>query len=264
MRRARWKRKRRLGALRCSGPPRDGGRRIGASADFALLSGTLGSSAIFVTAVPWRMVRRASGWSSYCLCVYFRCRWPVVDGSRGSGPMWASAPTGTRKAFCLVWYKPLQLPGQRVAKRNARKKELVKCVLAARCCRHPRRGNLPSSLYRTPPRPSDSPRKPAGTISRRPPYSAEARRCRSATKAIFSLPPGAAHSLFVKNKKRMGGAPPWDTPSAGAGIPVAAGRRPASLRAVNHRPHPAQVGTKENGPPSGGPSLPSHARGWAF
>ena len=109
-----------------------GGRRIGASADFALPSGTLGSSAIFVTAVPWRMVRRASGWSSHCLCVYFRCRWPVVDGSRGSGPMRASAPTGMRKAFCPVWYKPLQLPGQRVAKRNARKKELVKCVLAPR------------------------------------------------------------------------------------------------------------------------------------
>ena len=43
--RARSKRKGRLGALRCSGPPRDGGRRIGACSDFAWPSGTLGSSA---------------------------------------------------------------------------------------------------------------------------------------------------------------------------------------------------------------------------
>ena len=34
-----------VGALRCSGPPRDGGRRIGASADLARPSGTLYSSA---------------------------------------------------------------------------------------------------------------------------------------------------------------------------------------------------------------------------
>ena len=184
---------------------RDGGRRIGASADLSWPSGTLCSSAIFVTAVPWRMVRRASGWSSHCLCVYFRCRWPVVDGSRGSGPMRASAPTGMRKAFCPVWYKPLQLPGQRVAKRNARKKELVKCVLAARCCRHPRRGNLPSSLYRTPPRPSDSPRKPAGTISRRPPYSAEARRRRSATKGVLFFWTVHGPFSFRQDRKENGG-----------------------------------------------------------
>ena len=57
---ARSKRKGRFNALRCSGPPRDGGRRIGASADFAWPSGTLFSSAIPVTAVPWRRVR---GWS---------------------------------------------------------------------------------------------------------------------------------------------------------------------------------------------------------
>ena len=48
-------------ALRCSGPPRDGGRRIGACSDSGLPSGTLGSSAIPVTAVPWRMVRRLVG-----------------------------------------------------------------------------------------------------------------------------------------------------------------------------------------------------------
>ena len=44
---------------------RDGGRRIGACSDSGWPSGTLGSSAISVTADPWRMVRRASGWSSH-------------------------------------------------------------------------------------------------------------------------------------------------------------------------------------------------------
>ena len=42
----------------------------------------------FVTAVPWRMVQRASGWSSHCLCSSFRCRWP--GGQRE--PVQASTP----------------------------------------------------------------------------------------------------------------------------------------------------------------------------
>ena len=65
MRRARWKRKNRLGALRCSGPPRDGGRRIGACSDLGPPSGTLGPSAFFGTSVPWRMVPALSGWLSH-------------------------------------------------------------------------------------------------------------------------------------------------------------------------------------------------------
>ena len=53
---------------------------------------------------------------------------------------------------------------------------------------------------------------------------ADPRRARRATapervKAIFSLPPGAAHSLFVKNKKRMGGASPVETAPCGSRLP---------------------------------------------
>ena len=44
---------------------RDGGRRTGACSDFARPSGTLCSSAIPPTAVPWRMVPTASGWLSH-------------------------------------------------------------------------------------------------------------------------------------------------------------------------------------------------------
>ena len=69
--------------------------------------------------------------------------------------------------------------------RETVKEKLVKCVLATRCPPHPRRGNQPSSLYCTPPRPSERHRKSTCTISRQPPYSAEARRCRSATKSVL-------------------------------------------------------------------------------
>ena len=63
---------------------------------------------------------------------------------------------------------------------------------------------------------------------------------RSASKAIFSLPPGAAHSLFVKNKKRMGAHPAGQVPLAGASIPVAAG-------AAHSRPADAYGSSRHSG-----------------
>ena len=148
-------------------------------------------------------------------------------------------------------YKPPQPPEERVAKRNARKEAPVKYVLATRLTAACRRGNQPLSLLCTPPRPSASHCKPAGTISRRPPYSEGAPHgAPSRQKAIFSLPPGAAHSLFVKNKKRMGGAsashqhgdcpptkrlaPPGRThgsaPQLLSGSPIKPGRAPAQKK----------------------------------
>ena len=91
---ARFKRKGRLGALRCSGPPRDGGRRIGASADLARPSGTLYSSAISPTAVPWRIVRRSSGWSSHGAASLFA----AASCPARELPIKASAPTTARAA----------------------------------------------------------------------------------------------------------------------------------------------------------------------
>ena len=58
---------------------------------------------------------------------------------------------------------------------------------------------------------------------RRPPSRAEG-RCTGARPAPFSLPPGAAHSLFGATKKRMGGASP-------------AGAEPLSIPAPFHRSH---------------------------
>ena len=120
--------------------------------------------------------------------------------------------------------KPPRPPGQRVARRNARKEKLVKCVLAPRPkTHHPPRGGS----HRNRRRPKRA-RRPAqiGACTDTPTPVARRATAPERVKAIFSLPPGAAHSLFVKNKKRMGGAPLWEQPLAGASTP--GGRRPAA------------------------------------
>ena len=88
-----------VGALRCSGPPRDGGRRIGASADLARPSGTLYSSAISPTAVPWRIVRRSSGWSSHGAASLFA----AASCPARELPIKASAPTEIPSALRILW-----------------------------------------------------------------------------------------------------------------------------------------------------------------
>ena len=145
--------------------------------------------------------------------------------------------------------------------RETGKEELVKSLLAPRPKAHPRRGNPLSSLHRTPPRPSGSHRKPAGTLSRRLPYSNFARTCKVVAKSAFSLTPGAARSLLGQDRKGPRRAPrggerrrkgagavfaaggngaertlrrrQWggillDQPSCGSRDPVAAVRRPKS------------------------------------
>ena len=73
---------------------RNGGRRIGASADLARPSGTLYSSAISPTAVPWRIVRRSSGWSSHGAASLFA----AASCPARELPIKASAPTTARAA----------------------------------------------------------------------------------------------------------------------------------------------------------------------
>ena len=98
----------------------DGSRRIGASADFALPSGTLNSSAIPVTAVPWRMVPALSGWLSHCLCFSFRCRWPggqrepVQRADEGIGPYGDAEDVGGHGPFAGM-RKVIRFPGMRKA-----------------------------------------------------------------------------------------------------------------------------------------------------
>ena len=91
-----------VGALRCSGPPRDGGRRIGASADLARPSGTLYSSAISPTAVPWRIVRRSAGWSSHGAASLFLSRATALRGFPSSVFHWFLLPR-VRLRYALPW-----------------------------------------------------------------------------------------------------------------------------------------------------------------
>ena len=90
---ARSKRKGRLGALRCSGPPRDGGRRIGACSDLGLPSGTLGSSAksMLPSRGGWCRPRRGGHRIDQLL---FSLPLAAPRGNWYNGRMRASAPTG--------------------------------------------------------------------------------------------------------------------------------------------------------------------------
>ena len=187
MRRARWKRKN-VSAGR-SAPAQTSCRRRG------MVGGPLRQSGT-ETPGPWGNLWPGEVWDTLSLPP--RCRSLALHGTR-----------------------------QRVAKWNARKEELVKCVLAPRRGLHhpPRDGSIDLAEDCSVP---EGQAKPKQAPIRRPP-SRGGPLHRSAPKAIFSLTPGAAHSLFVKNKKRMGGAPPWEQPLAGADTPEAAVRRPASL-----------------------------------
>ena len=88
-------------------------------------------------------------------------------------------------------------------KRNARKEKLLKCVLAPRRPPHPPPRDGSIDLAEDPSVPEGRAKSEQAPI-RRPP-SRGGPLHRSAPKAIFSLGPSTARSLFVKNKKRMGG-----------------------------------------------------------
>jgi len=73
---------------------RDGGRRIGASADFGRPSGTLFSSARLQLLSRGGWCWGYRGGHRIASASTFAAAGLAVDGSRGSGPMRASAPTG--------------------------------------------------------------------------------------------------------------------------------------------------------------------------
>lgn len=79
----------------------DGGRRIGASADFGPPSGTLGPSAIFLTAVPWREYQPCRGGYRMELLL-FSLPLAVPRGNWRSGPIKASAPTEIPSALRIL------------------------------------------------------------------------------------------------------------------------------------------------------------------
>ena len=86
----------------------DGGRRIGASADFGPPSGTLGPSAIFLTAVPWREYQPCRGGYRMELLL-FSLPLAVPRGNWRSGPIKASAPTEIPSALRILWGADLRV-----------------------------------------------------------------------------------------------------------------------------------------------------------
>ena len=146
----------------------DGGRRIGASVDVGWPSGTLGSSAIFAAAVPWRIVRRASG----CKNAFDQLLFPRVPlryalpgrlwqraalhraeslprSCRGRclhrpvphldfGRIWGSAPTGMCRAPSNLPYTPRECRAK-VARPRAPQKRFFRCIAGCNFSLHYRR-----------------------------------------------------------------------------------------------------------------------------
>ena len=96
-RRARCKRKRRRARSGAVALRAYGGRRTSACSDLALPSGTLCSSAISPTAVPWRMVRKLSG----CKNAFDQLLFPRV-------PLRYALPRALVGAVGRIWNPPLQ------------------------------------------------------------------------------------------------------------------------------------------------------------
>ena len=204
MRRARWKRKnvRRVGLRRRRPPAAGGGWLALPCRSQGRKRPTLGE-----TFGPGKFgIHPAS---------LFAAAGPVVNGSFSSGPMRASASTTA---------------GERVAKRNARKEKLVKCVFAPRRGRHhPPRGGS-TDFAEGPSVPEGKPKSALAPI-RRPPC---ARRATAPERAKRPFLLDRARPVFFsgKTEKKMGGASWLDQPPAGADTPVAAVRRPHRIRPV--------------------------------
>ena len=111
----------------------------------------------------------------------------------------------------------LRPPGQRVAKRNARKEKLVKCVLAPRRPGHhpPRDGSI--DLAEDPSVPEGQPKSTLAPI-RRPP-SRGGPLHRSAPKRPFLLDRARPVFFSTRWKRKWGVHPRWTSPPAGAESP---------------------------------------------
>ena len=183
-----------VGALRCSGPPRDGGRRIGASADLGPPSGTLGSSARSI--LPSR-----GGW-----CPDRRGAKPHLTSFSFRAFRFATRCPGWRRSCCVVLCCIFhQQPAS--GSENRRKGYP----------RFPRAEGIPKgSAF------------PSLTAARdRQPSPAGGRRSALAQTDppnIFSFPPGAAHFLFGVSMRGPRRAPRGgERRSKGAGAVFAAG-----------------------------------------
>ena len=176
---------------------------------------------------PWGNLQPGEVWDTRC--ADFRCRWPVVDESLRSGPMRASASTTARAA---------RSEAER-AEREAG--QMHPCT------------PIPSALSATGRQLQESQKSiacPKASPNRRlhryaDPVARGGPLHRSAPSA-FLFGPCTARFSFGKTKEKWGVHPGWTSPPAGAGIPVAAVRRP--LHACVHRPLPPSSGRSTSDP----------------
>ena len=176
-------------------------RRRGKAGDPLRQSGT-------ETPGPWGDLWPGEVWDTSSFS--FRYRWPVVDES----------------CSIELTQQLLHSPGQRVAKRNARKEELVKCVLAPRPKTHhpPRDGSADFAEENSVP---EGQAKSEQAPIRRPP-SRGGPLHRSAPNA-FLFGPCTARFSFGTTKEKWGVHSGWTSPPP--------------------------AGAETRWPPSGGPSL---------
>ena len=195
-----------VGALRCSGPPRDGGRRIGASADLARPSGTLYSSAISPTAVPWRIVRRSSGWSSHGAASLFA----AASCPARELPIKASAPTTARAA---------RSEAERAERESGQMRPCTPIFVGTA----PRESVFKSAPYSA--APVGKPSQPRRHHLTPTPVQQLCTHVQSCDQKRFFLFHRARRILFLSRTKREWGAhPPWKRPPGGSQIPRPMGR----------------------------------------
>ena len=218
--RARSKRKGRLGALRCSGPPRATG--VGGSvpapilprlrARYSLLRGRYcrpvadGAEGVgVVVALPLLLFSLPLAWRLTGAGAAGGCPHPPLRRYRRALRVGADKPS--RRGRCPhrpESTSPHARPGQRVAKRNARKEEQFKCVLAPRPKTHRAAGT--DCQICTPPCRA---RRPSIANTQAPSH-ADPRtatlhaRAKLRPKAVFSFGPCTARFLFHLVEKKMG------------------------------------------------------------
>ena len=200
-----------------------GGRRIGASADLGLPSGTLSSSARSMLPSRGGRCRPRRGARTHLTSFSFRAFRFATRCPGGRGGLYQQADEGVRPyngamdfgipvgADALIG--PLQKPHQPPVSGSEKRSRMYPRLPRARG--FPKGSAFPSLTAARDRQPS-----PAG--------GRRSARAQTDPPNIFSFPPGAAHFLFDVSKRKWGAHPPWKRPLAGASPPVAAVRRPIS------------------------------------
>ena len=231
MRRARWKRKNASAGR--SAPAQTSCRRRGKAGCPSRQSGT-------ETRCPWGILWPGEVWDTRC--ADFRCRWPVVDESCQHRPT----------------QQLLRPPGQRVAKRNARKEKLVKCVLAPRLTAAPSAtGRQLQKSQKAQACPKVSAKSEQAPI-RRPPSATRQGHCTGARlSGLFFWTVHGPFSFPQDGKENGGCIPAGQAPLREQTPPWPPRRRPIP-------PPPAAGTSAPPSPPPGGPPLPPPPAGKIF